>query len=251
MPNATIVQSTLLGGFNQASLVTQIKTVMGQAGWTFDSETAGTTHSLWFRRVFAGTTYGTVYVLIRVPNIANSTLGYGVTYRAGFAADAQASGGGFPNFSSDVLFYAINHPEWSGFVWKQGSTKFSFGVCRPTNKPSWFSEGTHMYAHLYNYGTPGGVVQTFGAQPNTWGLSTALQRLTTSINVVNPRNGSAYEIQPVLALVADGALLGFFSSDLVTANYPTATTDLGDFLVVSSGVEEYFVVGNGIAVRST
>lgn len=244
MPNANITTTTLVGPWTRTQLADAIKTAMGNAGWTFDSETnpASTPYTIHFRRTFNGATYGTVYMSMRLSTAA----GTASDIRAGSAPSTV--GGQNHNAivaSGDVTFIAINHPELTGILWRQGTTVNSQLLARPKSKPAEWNEANFAYGALV-HGTSS--MTPLQVQPSAlsigalnWGRA-----LSGIQSITNPFTGNV-DVVPLLFLTASNVFAGLFSSDLVSATYPSGF-GMTDSLQDAVTGRTYFVAHNGIGI---
>ncbi|WP_034340110.1 hypothetical protein [Deinococcus misasensis] len=249
MPLATITQQNLTGPFTQTQLGDAIKTQLILAGWASVSDTAGSPRTLIHSRVFdAGKTYGTQYMIVRVPATTGSTFTQGLSWRAN-SADTQVSGENLPVWSTDATVYGVNHPEVSGFILRQGSQNALTLSLRPANnRPDWFDEANYTYG-MAMIGGDSFINIVLPAQPTTIALNDpALMRAVSQINVTNPRRGNSYPVWERLGLSCREEFYGSFGTDVVTACYPTASITVAGTL--TDGTRNWFVLGAGIAVRT-
>lgn len=244
MPNASITTTTLVGPWTRAQLADAIKTAMGNAGWTFDSETnpASTTYDLRFRRTFNGSTFGTVYQNFSFRNLTGTSVLWNLSNTLG--GGTLSSGFSYSAASADVTFIAINHAEVSGLIHKQSTVRGANICLRPQNKPAEWNENNYVYGFEFensvNVRVPGQLSVLISGTPV---LDSAFNAVNTQ---PNPFTGN-FDVITKMGIKASNVWCGHFSSDVVSAATPAGIIG-GDTLTDAVSGKIYLYIGAGLAV---
>lgn len=155
MPGTITTTTTLAPSWTQTNIFGAIKSAMSTAGYPTPHDEftgAGGDLNVVYEIVFDNTkTYGKFYVWIQVSTsntVFNSVaIDWDITTHntTHYVFRSQSVSNANP-----VTIRAISHTELRGVSVDNSATHFFCGYFRPTNKPTWWNEGTYIYAFAIN-----------------------------------------------------------------------------------------------------
>ena len=263
MTAALITNSTLPSTNNRTTIIQGIKTSLTQAGITTltDEFNDANFHYLVYEIVLSpGKAKGTVYLYIRVSTGLTVYQKFGLDYDSAaktFSAESVEASNTFGTLDIEVT--AIAHPEVKLLILRQVNEYIYLGYVRPQHKPDWWDEANYPYCFLpkdeeteyyYSFHTTNSPYNQRNSTSTTYSYHA---EYPTSLTYANP--GGLVDFLPICFLGApeDKGNSGMFGADI---NYASgASMGVGDEVVVTAGVEEYFVLGvhnarNAMIIRS-
>lgn len=258
MAIATVTVTTLAPTLTKATLGPAIQTAMNNAGFSSPIDTiSSTTDTQIYSYTFNGSTKGTAFLRI---DISDTTLRQQLGDSWNTATDTGTNFLGqnaisYTN-SQTLTLYAINHDELRLVILSGANINTAIGYIRPTSKPSWWNENSHLYC--FNPWTaannPPGRGNVCGLNPfGIASAATANEFRFDDVRLIDANPGGTRDLvrSPYYSGTASPSRCnaGRFSADVaIGAGASMALTSAaGDKIQVSSGVEEYLVLSNSAA----
>jgi len=255
---ATLTQTTVSPTLTVASVQAGFQTAMTNAGFSHYS-VYSTYYQTFYYQYNSGVTKGTAYLNMQI----NSNIQfYPLLYDSWNSGTNTGTNPSYATSNSyylnsnntvQVVFTAINHPEFRGVLMQSGTNYSLFGVFVPANIPTWWNQTNYLYAFMphmngSNFSWGWGSLLPCSSNPfNTTNGNNALSVVSSNVfENPNPNNSYNYDVvtgillaQPTGAgYVAGGA--GTTSTDLAFGSaYGKNCLD-----VWSIGSQQYTIINN-------